>query len=182
MNINDQTKISANEFHKQYLQGVKRTERSVIHENVEARDTLKFMEAFERLADELGRIKKSIFYNKPFDSNGIEIDTLPLYTKSPYDRPRLLHAILGMADEVGELVSAFLASVDSGHIDEVNFKEELGDFMFYAFIALDDLQMSFSDVLVSNNKKLSARYTNGFSEHEAVNRDFKKERSALENL
>lgn len=62
----------------------------------------------------------------------------------------------------------------------MNLKEELGDKLWYAALALDELKSTFEETMEANIKKLRARYPNKFTEEDAINRDLEKERAALD--
>lgn len=115
--------------------------------------------------------------------------------------PRIEHAILGIADEAGELVSALKAMIYYDKpIDIVNLKEELGDLWWYFRLFLSELAVIateerfknfreegtispadiFKEISAMNAAKLSVRYKDGFSEEAARNRDLDGERDAME--
>ena len=54
--------------------------------------------------------------------------------------------------------------------------EECGDLMWYMSVALDALGYDYESVMSRNIEKLSARYKDGFTEDDAVNRNLGKER------
>jgi NTP pyrophosphatase (non-canonical NTP hydrolase) len=95
---------------------------------------------------------------------------------------RLLHAILGIAGEVGELAQPLMDYLVSGvPIDQTNIAEEVGDSLWYhALIAkyqgLDEL----SPYLMINKDKLTKRYGTKWSKQGATERDLKAEREILE--
>jgi len=97
--------------------------------------------------------------------------------------PRLLHAVLGISDEAGELTGAIKKSLMYGKdLDLVNIAEELGDLIWYVFLAIDSLGLTIERVQEINSAKLNeARYKEGFSHDEAINRDLKRERDVLES-
>lgn len=94
----------------------------------------------------------------------------------------LLHAGLGLGDEVGEfqghLVKALLEK--SEPLDKTNCEEELGDMLWYIALACNALGTSLDAVMKKNIAKLQARFPNKFSQECANNRDLAKEREALE--
>lgn len=95
---------------------------------------------------------------------------------------RLLHAAMGMATEAGEFLDALKKHIFYGKpLDDTNLIEELGDMFWYCGIALDVLKISFEEIMQINHDKLATRYSKGFSEKEATNRDLNKEREVLEN-
>lgn len=95
---------------------------------------------------------------------------------------RLLHAAMGLCTEAGEFMDMLKKHILYGKpLDEVNLKEELGDKLWYAALALDELKSTFEQVMDTNITKLRARYPNKFTERDALNRNLDKEREILEN-
>ncbi len=94
---------------------------------------------------------------------------------------RLLHGLMGVASEAGELLSPLKAHIFYGReLDKVHLKEEMGDIFWFLAIACNALDLDFEDVWEANIAKLKARYGEKFSEHCANNRNLKKERKVLE--
>lgn len=95
--------------------------------------------------------------------------------------PRLIHALLGIGTESGELQDVLKRYLIYGKdIDIIHLKEELGDLLWYIALALDEIETSFEEVFESNIAKLQARYPDKFTEIAALNRDLRKEREALD--
>lgn len=95
---------------------------------------------------------------------------------------RLLHAMIGMATEAGEFQDMIKKHLIYGKpIDRVNLAEELGDQLWYIGLALDELGLTFEEVMAKNNEKLAARYGDVFTEEAALNRNLKEEREILES-
>jgi len=93
----------------------------------------------------------------------------------------VLHMILGMMTETGELADVFKKSLAYNKpIDWVNVQEELGDLMWYiaGFCKICDIDLEV--VLHKNMEKLKARYPEKFNSDKANNRDLLKEREILE--
>lgn len=96
--------------------------------------------------------------------------------------PRLLHAILGLATEAGELLDAIKKYIFYGkEIDMVNIAEEFGDSLWYSAIGCDSIDKSMEEIFALVINKLSARYPDRFSEDRANVRDLLKERRVLED-
>jgi NTP pyrophosphatase (non-canonical NTP hydrolase) len=94
---------------------------------------------------------------------------------------RLLHAMIGMVTEAGEIQDQMKKAIFYGkQVDKVNLVEELGDVMWYVAIAADTLGVSLEEIMERNNAKLEARYGKVFTETAALNRDLDKEREILE--
>ena len=95
---------------------------------------------------------------------------------------RLLHSIMGIADEAGELMGAAKkALMYNKPLDTVNIIEELGDLLWYFTLAMHSLGVTIEQVQEINSAKLNgARYKDGFTHDEAINRNLSEERSVLE--
>lgn len=96
-----------------------------------------------------------------------------------------LHAAMGISTEAGELLDVAKKKIVYGKdVDWVNVKEELGDLMWYIAIVarqLEEMGMGdFGDILQVNIDKLHARYPDGFTQFDALNRDLDNERGILE--
>lgn len=94
---------------------------------------------------------------------------------------RLLHAGMGLATESAEFLDALKKAIYYGkELDKVNLAEEMGDILWYCATTLDELGVSFEEVMEKNIAKLEARYPEKFTEEKAENRDLKTERDILE--
>lgn len=88
------------------------------------------------------------------------------------DDAYLIHAIMGVSGEVGELLDAIKKHVMyKKPLDRVNVIEELGDIEFYLAALRQGLGIDRDEVLHGNIKKLSVRYPAGsYSNTDAVER------------
>ena len=94
---------------------------------------------------------------------------------------RLLHTGMGLATESAEFLDALKKAIYYGkELDKVNLAEEMGDILWYCATALDELGVSFEEVMEKNIAKLEARYPEKFTEEKAENRDLETERDILE--
>jgi NTP pyrophosphatase (non-canonical NTP hydrolase) len=94
---------------------------------------------------------------------------------------RLLHALLGINTENGELQDQLKKHLFYNKpLDLTNLKEELGDLLWYVALAMDELGFTFEDVWERNIEKLKARYGSAFNEKGALRRDEERERRAIE--
>jgi len=94
---------------------------------------------------------------------------------------RLLHAAIGLCTETGEFQDALKKAIFYGKtLDRTNLVEELGDIMWYVAIATDELGVTLEEVMDKNAEKLAARYKDGFTEKQALERNLKEERDILE--
>ena len=109
-------------------------------------------------------------------------DTQPIKDRlQSTENVRLLHAMIGMVTEAGEIQDQMKKAIFYGKsIDKVNLVEELGDVMWYIAIAADTLGVSLEEIMAKNNEKLEARYGKVFTETAALNRNLDAEREILE--
>lgn len=90
--------------------------------------------------------------------------------------PRLLHAILGLYTELGEIIHNIV--VTNGKVDEVNMIEEAGDLSWYFRLLAEVLNTTPEKIIEINQAKLDARY--GAGQLSGSERDLEKERQVLE--
>jgi NTP pyrophosphatase (non-canonical NTP hydrolase) len=96
--------------------------------------------------------------------------------------PALMHYVLGIVTEAGELADAVKKAVIYGKdLDGTNIIEEIGDLQWYEARLLDLLDSSFADARRRNIAKLRLRFPDGFTEEAAVDRDTDAERVILES-
>lgn len=124
----------------------------------------------EAFSTTMKKLKGEIFYRE--DDNGVEL--------LPVDGMRLLHAIIGKFDELGELISTFNTYQAGGGLDTKNLIEELGDDAFYSALAMLAIGVTPEQVEAANRAKLMRRYPNGFSKKDSDNRDYAKEGEAMD--
>lgn len=88
----------------------------------------------------------------------------------------LLHMVVGIAGEAGELLDAVKkAVIYRKKIDRKNIKEEAGDLIFYATGLVEGIGSSIEECKKLNMKKLSKRYKGfKYSNRKAVLRRDKK--------
>jgi NTP pyrophosphatase (non-canonical NTP hydrolase) len=95
---------------------------------------------------------------------------------------RLIHAILGVCTEAGELQDMVKKHlIYDKQFDRVNVLEEAGDVMWYLALALDACGFTMSEAMERNIAKLRARFPEKFTSEKALHRDLGAERDALEN-
>lgn len=94
----------------------------------------------------------------------------------------LTHAAMGLSTEANEFLDVLKKHLFYGkELDIVNLKEELGDILWYMAIAMKALDTSFEDEMHRVIQKLKKRYTNKYSDDNAINRDLEGERKVLED-
>jgi NTP pyrophosphatase (non-canonical NTP hydrolase) len=182
----------------QYVASAKETESLPLDLEVDIIKLVQVLNLVSSSCQLLDLYKKQMFYRKKFDTNTEKqlIDSMEfqLAQVANNDYPvnvgkipvRLSHSIVGIATEAGELVDSLIPVLDAAYpLDSINFKEELGDVMWYAAIGLDVTGNTLKDTLDTNIRKLQdkkkGRYASGkFTEAEAEHRDLVAERELLE--
>lgn len=88
---------------------------------------------------------------------------------------RLVHMVMGLAGETGELVDSIKKQLMYGKTpDLANLKEECGDILWYMANLLDSIGSSFDEVMELNVSKLNTRFPEGkFTESLAKERQDK---------
>ena len=90
-----------------------------------------------------------------------------LRTASPRDkRNELLHLVLGLVGESGEIAEKFKKWVrdldsDESRIDRADIAKELGDVLWYVAVLADYLDLSLDDIASTNLAKLAGRRSRG---------------------
>jgi len=83
----------------------------------------------------------------------------------------LLHAILGLNGEVGELTEAFKKHLFYGKpLDNQDMAKEVGDMYWYSALAVKCLKTTINEIMPGNIEKLKKRYPEQFSEKDAIER------------
>lgn len=84
----------------------------------------------------------------------------------------MLHMVIGISGESGELLDAFKKHVIyQKPLDVENVKEELGDLLFYMSNLMQSVGLTFEEILQHNIDKLSVRYSSGsYSNEQAQER------------
>ena len=84
---------------------------------------------------------------------------------------RLMHALHGMASEVGEIHSIY-QKLYQGHMLEIEkVIDEAGDLLWFVAELADVLGVSLNGIAKHNIEKLKKRYPEGFDEDHSVNRE-----------
>jgi NTP pyrophosphatase (non-canonical NTP hydrolase) len=93
---------------------------------------------------------------------------------------KILHAVMGMVTEAGELMDAVKRHLIYGKpLDFVNLMEENGDSFWYQSLLARASGFTFEESMERNIAKLFKRFPEKFSEEKALNRDLDAEREAL---
>lgn len=93
---------------------------------------------------------------------------------------RSIHAALGMAGEVGELVDHVKKTfVYRGfNFDRLHVIEELGDLFHYMTMFMNIHNITLDDIRDANIRKLQARYPEGYTHERAIHRNVQVEQEA----
>ena len=81
-----------------------------------------------------------------------------------------IHAILGMASEVGELQGLYQKECQGHEFDEAHAKKELGDLLWFIAEYCTAMEWSMEEVMQENIDKLKERYPEGFKAEQSLNR------------
>lgn len=138
--------------------------------------------------NDLDKIKKALFYGRDMGEEltlieqGVRNNDIQIHGLHPDPQAgmRLLHGIIGIATEAGEMLEALRQGVEGGVFDLTNVAEEVGDNQWYAAAILRALGKTFDSVQHTNIEKLRARFPNKFTEFDANHRNLEVERKILE--
>lgn len=172
-----------------YIQQALQTKSTSFHG-----DKVSFQLFYDTLAttifnlQQLDKMKKSLFYGKDnfvVDNARGTCNQLPVECLSKDENSNtgidVLHAVLGIATEAGELLEAIqIGLFGEDDFDLVNIAEEVGDVFWYQAILANAASKSFEEIQATNIAKLRARFPNKFTELDAQVRDLEKERGILE--
>lgn len=138
-----------------------------------------------RAAAALDAVKKGLFYGKPLTGAHAEAADLYAHGEQPAlpegITPDLIHAVIGIFTEAGEMLEAVLKVFEGQPLDKVNLEEELGDKDWYAAMIYRELGVLPEEVWELVIAKLRKRYPDRFTAEAAINRDVDAERKILEN-
>ncbi len=133
------------------------------------------LEALMAASTAIDKVKKSAYYGKDmglldrescFDNSNI---AKRLYGERPI---RLIHAVLGLGGECGELAEKLYKTIFDGDDYTVDsWIKEFGDFSWYNAVGCSALNVSFEESLIMNIEKLKKRYPNLFEEKRAQTHD-----------
>lgn len=174
-----------------YLKDSERTASQQFHE--ELVNPMFFIQTLEQCSivlQNLDKIKKALYYGRQFDHPDVPYDqvdgTKPIsmmmegLSTDSDKAEKLLHGIIGIATEAGEMLEALLKAFHEGALDVVNLDEEIGDQFWYQAMLLRETGNTFENVQKINIEKLKARFPEKFTEENANNRDLDTERKILE--
>lgn len=84
---------------------------------------------------------------------------------------RRLHALHGLASEVGEIHGLFQKLYQGHPLNLDDLEDEAGDLLWFAAELCDAFGRPMSKVAEKNIEKLKKRYPDGFNEYRSVHRD-----------
>jgi len=137
---------------------------------------------FETYAKLIDSCKKSLFYGNEKHLTYYNCSKLTNFANNIEEsvKIKLIHAMLGLASESGEITSNILNAIENGNSpDFVNLKEELGDIFWFIALICDTFGWTFEEIQEKNIAKLRTRYPNGFNSYDALNRNLEKENNVL---
>lgn len=83
----------------------------------------------------------------------------------------IMVSTLGLIGEAGEVAEHIKKHVGHGHeLDKGKVEKELGDVLWYISDLCTQLDLELDQVAMKNVEKLMARYPQGFSEQDSINR------------
>lgn len=85
-------------------------------------------------------------------------------------RDMLMHAVLGLASEAGEVAGIFQKKYQGHPVDPEHLEKELGDCLWMIAEACTALDWNMEDVMRLNIEKLRARYPDGFDADHSLHR------------
>lgn len=91
--------------------------------------------------------------------------------KDLYPEEIEMHALHGMAGEIGELHSLYQKSFQGHKFDEEHAKKELGDLLWFIAEYCTVMNWDLADVMLTNLGKLAERFPDGFEAEKSLNRD-----------
>ena len=142
----------------------------------------------------LDKVKKSLFYGRDNNINPTEgtqgCDDIPaliagnsdtLSNSEFMEAANLVHGVIGLATESGELLELLRDTINGKPLDRTNLQEEVGDGKWYMAILAKVGRFMWGDDERLNIAKLRKRFPDKFTEYDANNRNLEAERLLLES-
>ena len=96
---------------------------------------------------------------------------------------RMIHALLGMVTEIGELADVMKRHLFYGSdLDQVHMAEEVGDLEWYSALMAAALGQRLSTIQKANIAKLAKRYPGKYTDMDAIDRELHHEVSELKRF
>lgn len=93
----------------------------------------------------------------------------------------LKNYLLGLNGEVGELTDLFKKILYHGkEVEPIDILLELGDILYYLTAVSNILGIDMAEIMLNNNAKLMARYKDGYSIEQSLNRIEDKQRGVID--
>lgn len=105
------------------------------------------------------------------DANTYQQTAARTINKDLYPEEIEMHALHGMAGEIGELHSLYQKAFQGHKFDEEHAKKELGDLLWFIAEYCTVMNWDLADVMLTNLGKLAARFPDGFEAEKSLNRD-----------
>lgn len=105
------------------------------------------------------------------DANTYQKSAARTINKDLYPEEVEMHALYGMAGEIGELQSLYQKAFQGHKFDEEHAKKELGDLLWFIAEYCTAMNWDLADVMLTNLGKLAARFPDGFEAEKSLNRD-----------
>lgn len=144
------------------------------------------LDAIQALS-KLDKLKKVLFYGvetqEEVNQSNCELcsEILGFVSEQKSKSASLVHGVIGLATESGELLEQLYNSIVSKkQTDEVNLIEEMGDCFWYIALISGAIDCQFDVIQRKNIAKLQHRYPEKFKESDAKTRDIEGERIILE--
>lgn len=154
---------------KNYLNDALRTKSESFHsDKIAMFDFDAMTEHTVRSIERIDQIKKALFYGRTAswgDPNKDRLDYSPTEVAVDDD---IVHAILGIVTEAGELLELLR---EPELATKAKMVDESGDVLWYLALLFKNLGVNFEDVAEKNINKLKVRFPDKFSEGAAMNRD-----------
>lgn len=139
------------------------------------------------ISRQMNGLKRLIIYET--DDRIVPIVTIPSSSWTertsplPTDGYNLIHAVMGLSTETGEISEIILDYLNGHQLDRTHLNVERGDALWYLalFSRIEGL-MTLSGCMWQNIRKLWARFRKKkFNKNEAIHRDLETEQKAIDN-
>lgn len=143
---------------------------------------LKVLQEVQLIAGRVDVIKKALAYGKTPSDFPIGGTSRTPNTLENVDA-NVLHGILGVISEAGELAELLCTAIMTGQpINRPRTIDESGDILWYMAMLYRAIDSSFDEAMVKNIAKLKARFPDKFEASLAINKDTAVEQAAVDDL
>lgn len=125
-----------------------------------------------------GKLPADLHLEAPLRANSLAVVFDPQHVGE--DELNILHGIVGVITEAGEMAEVLLGRLNNDKFDKVNVAEESGDVLWYLARQLRGLNTNFDAIGEMNIDKLHGRHGDGFDVFRDANRNLDAERQRLE--